>query len=1047
MKNLFLSSLILITMLPAVYAQDAQPGSYRYPFSFRENNGQITDQHGQQRMDIDFVLQAPDMVLMVGDAQLHYQFVKQESTGPDTIQRRRTTIIEKHKQLPKSGYRTPALKTYRLDVVLLNANKEAEVIKENKREEQYRYYNPKDGSQGTKTVNAYKKITYKNIYPHIDWVLYLYEQEFKYDFIVHPGGRVTDIKLHYSGADDISLAADGSLKINTPLSSITESPPYVYEQESKKEIFTKYTVQDSTVSFSAAAHQGTLIIDPGVDWATYFGGASLDLTSGIATDNQGNVYIVGTTLSTNNIATTGAHQTNWAGPTGTYGYDGFLAKFNSQGQLQWATYYGGNNNIPSFFGNENTADVACDPFGNIFIAGTTNSDNGIATAGSFQDAFNTNSLPGWGYLISNAYLAKFNTNGELQWGTYYGASTQINGFSAIACDKYGNVYAVGNTDSAAINSSIVTPGAFQPTYGGGMGLLTGDGQIVKFDNNGNRLWGTYFGGSSQDFLIESLVDIACDTNANIYITGYLSPEMGTPGAHIPICPNTWGDGFLAKLDSSGSRIWCSYIRGMTKSVSVNTYNHLYVSGSTPGSNFHYDSLITTPGAFMEQSTGQRCHFLMQMNPENGQRNWGTYYGGGYNNLSNLDYSNATACDAYGNVFLSGVTSTFALSPGSTTNLATPGSHQDTLNAPQPTTIGNNNSSSSTNDMFLVKFDSTGQRKWGTYYGGENDEGNQYGTNNGLAISNTGSIFLYGNTQSTTAIATPGAYQSSWAGDMDVFLVKFRPLDIAISHLIAPENDTLCTNTYPLSLRVKNQGQFDKTDPLVIHYSYIGSSNGSDSIVFTTTLAAGDSADYALGNIPLTLPGNYSFKVYINYTKDDDNRPNDTLRFNLFVIAPPVADVTSYYVGDTYYFTNNNAQPNDTYLWDFGDGQSSTLPEPTHVFAEGGTYPVVLTITNLCGSASDTILIDNGTTGIDNRELANQLSVYPNPAGKELFIKAPADTKLQSYALINSWGSMMQQGDISRSNVIRLGALASGVYTLRIQTDKGVVHRQVVIQRE
>lgn len=1057
MRNLILS-IFLFSTVQLLYAQNQKPGNITFPYSFRENKGQITDQQGQPRTDIDFSLQTPDMALTVGNAQLHYQFVKTESSNPnDTIRKKGLTIVSRDRQLGNNNikhFHTPALHVYRMDVLLLNANKQATIIKENGHEEQYRYYNPKNREQGVTTVNAYEKIVYKNIYPHIDWVLYIKGQDFKYDFIVHPGGRVTDIKLQYQGADSIALSPDGSLRINTPLSKMTESAPYVYELESRKAIPTKYVLKESTVSFSAAPHRGTLVIDPGVDWATYFGGSLDEYATDVTSDGKGNVFIVGYTSSMNNIATTGAHQSTFGGGSSFYepdwgysglGTDGFLAKFNSSGQLLWATYYGGENTILSMTAlGEFTASVACDQFGHIYIAGGTNSENGIATPGSFQDTFSTNFIPdpsGFPTLNTcNAYLAQFNTNGVLQWGTYYGASTTMNWFSSIACDKYGNVYATGTTDSAATSSNIATSGAFQPGYAGG-DIFLGDGEIVKFDSNGNRLWGTYYGGSSED----GILAITCDTNANFYITGILSAGLGTPGTHIPI--STSGGGFLAKFDSSGARQWCSYIPGQTQSVAINAYNQLYVGGNALGYNF-YDSLITTPGAFMEQNTGGWCDFLMQMNPVNGQRNWGTYYGGAFGGYT--IFSNALACDPYGNVFLTGASNSMVLGPGSNTNLATPGSHQDTLNAPQ-TPPESTNTSTAPADMFLVKFDSTGVRKWATYYGGENTEGQTGGfifNTVGLDIDNSGSIFLYSATQSTTAIATPGAYQSSLGGGWDAFLVKFLPLDIAISKLLSPENDTLCAFSYPLSLRVKNRGQMDKMDPLVIHYSYTGPSNGSDSLVFPGVLSADDSAVYTIGNLPLTLPGSYSFTVYLNYTKDDDERNNDTLHFNVFVIAPPVADINMYNIGDVYHFSNNNPQASDdTYLWSFGDGQTSTLPEPSHTYAEGAVYTMVVTISNPCGSTSDTITINNGATGIDNIALADQLNVYPNPANKELFIKTAAGLRLQSYTFINSLGSVMQQGDISRSNIIRLGAIASGVYILRINTNKGVVNKQVVIQNE
>ena len=90
-------------------------------------------------------------------------------------------------------------------------------------------------------------------------------------------------------------------------------------------------------------------------WATYFGGTNNDAAYTSAADAFGNVYIAGMTMSDANIATPGAYQTAM-----TADDDAFLAKFNSAGALQWATYFGG--------GATGDMATSCttDPTGNIY---------------------------------------------------------------------------------------------------------------------------------------------------------------------------------------------------------------------------------------------------------------------------------------------------------------------------------------------------------------------------------------------------------------------------------------------------------------------------------------------------------------------------------------------------------------------------------------------------------------------------------------------------------------------------------------------------------
>ena len=162
-----------------------------------------------------------------------------------------------------------------------------------------------------------------------------------------------------------------------------------------------------------------------------------------ATDASGNIYLSGYTNSTSGIATTGAHQTTYGG-----NYDAFLVKFNSSGVRQWGTYYGGTN-------DDNGYSCATDASGNIYLSGYTRSTSGIATTGAHQTTYGGR---------FDAFLVKFNSSGVRQWGTYYGGTSDDNGYSC-ATDASGNIYLSGHTRST---SGIATTGAHQTTYGGGI---------------------------------------------------------------------------------------------------------------------------------------------------------------------------------------------------------------------------------------------------------------------------------------------------------------------------------------------------------------------------------------------------------------------------------------------------------------------------------------------------------------------------------------------------------------------------------------------------
>jgi hypothetical protein len=127
------------------------------------------------------------------------------------------------------------------------------------------------------------------------------------------------------------------------------------------------------------------------------------------------------------------------------------------------------------------------------------------------------------------------------------------------------------------------------------------------------------------------------------------------------------------------------------------------------------------------------------------RIWATYYGGAWD-----DYSYTCATDLSGNVFIAGRTSSFSSSV-----IATPSSHQPAFGG-------------ALYDGYLVKFNSSGVRQWGTYYGGIGSSDAVYACCTDLS----GNVYITGNTDtgSSTVIATPGSYQTTGQGG---FLAKFN----------------------------------------------------------------------------------------------------------------------------------------------------------------------------------------------------------------------------------------------------------------------------------
>ncbi len=120
-------------------------------------------------------------------------------------------------------------------------------------------------------------------------------------------------------------------------------------------------------------------------FSTYFGGTLDDAVTALALDGSGNVYIGGSTVSAN-FPTLNPYQSKFGGaasanaqPVITAG-DGFVAKFNSSGALQYSTYLGGSS-------DDAVMGIAVDSTGAAYVTGFTSSANFPVTSGAAQKSF------------------------------------------------------------------------------------------------------------------------------------------------------------------------------------------------------------------------------------------------------------------------------------------------------------------------------------------------------------------------------------------------------------------------------------------------------------------------------------------------------------------------------------------------------------------------------------------------------------------------------------------------------------------------------------
>jgi hypothetical protein len=207
-------------------------------------------------------------------------------------------------------------------------------------------------------------------------------------------------------------------------------------------------------------------------------------------------------------------------------------------------------------------------------------------------------------------------------------------------------------------------------------------------------------------------------------------------------------------------------------------------------------------------------------------------------------------------------------------------------------------------------------------------------------------------------------------------------------------------------------------------------------------------DWSTGDITqsinVTMPGIY--KVTIT----DFNQCQAVDSMDVIFIDPPTADFAYIQTANpfTFDFTNASLGTGMSYAWDFGDGNSSIMENPTHTYTFAGTYFPCLTVTDSCGNSAqhcDTVSLN--LTSIQPEGLAEQLNIYPSPVTNVLTVEVGSHDYNISLELLDIQGRLMYQKTISanssRPEKIDMTDYAEGVYFIKLRTEQGVLSRKIV----
>lgn len=689
MRKTLLFFTVVICGLVFAQKQHIQNNQYY----FYENKGQIIDQDGRENTDVRYLYHSGGLNVQLRNHGFSYDIYEtKKAPNPNFSKHNRNGLTDQKAYDPDEFIYEKQI--HRIDIELLNSNQNSKIIAEGRSSDYDNYYNIPHKPKGITNVHRYHKILYKNIYPNIDLAFFKPDDTLKpieYNFIINAGGKISDIKMKFSGAP--ALIKDGKLAMNVRFGEIHENIPNSWIEGLRREnINVSFKdLGDQTFGFNSPVDSSNkiIIIDPVPTriWGSYAGGAGEDYGR-VKTDSQNTVYVYGSTNSNTNFATSGTYQQNIAGGT-----DAYLMKLTKTGQKLWGTYYG-------FGMTDYFMDVDFDENFNIYAGGSVqrglynenivlvkfNNNGNLIFQKEFVSSredklytvsYNQNHVYIGGHAFSSDFptvnaiqptkatpsgmsdgiLASLNsTNGNVDWATYFGGSDSSTSIFQIF-SSVNDLEIVGATQS--VNIPMINP--FQAVKAG-----VTDGIYLKLSKSGNILIrSSYYGEVGQDVIRQARI-----INNTLILAGeYTIPS---PSGGIINKPGVW------RINLTSNIITKSYF---DFNPGGQLFAYTDVSGNVFFMGLHLQNFgqadISTPGAYMGIPAMYIATFLIKYN-QNDIKEWGTYYtGNGATQLGEITKDNE------GSIYLTGMSS------GNSSGIATPGTFQQ--------------SPGGGNDMFIAKF--------------------------------------------------------------------------------------------------------------------------------------------------------------------------------------------------------------------------------------------------------------------------------------------------------------------------------------------------------
>lgn len=589
---------------------------------------------------------------------------------------------------------------------------------------------------------AFAEALVRGIGPGVDLLFYAHPgmlpaasslpERLEFDLRLRAGTAPESLRLRFPAAQ-VHLERGGRLVLDAAGLRLQFGQPRAYQSASGRvlPVSCRYRMDDTHTIHFACRHRDPmrpLVIDPTVSesivtGSRYLGGVASDTISTTAVDAAGNLYVAGTTASSN---FTGGGEFSGLN-------DAFVVKLDPGGSnIVFTTYLGGSD-------EDDATGIALASDGTVFLSGATRSGNFPVTPGVFQPTLCGN---------YDAFVTHLSADGShLLYSTYLGG-TNVDWANAIAVDASGSAIVAGYT----LSTDYPVQQALQRKYAGG----ARDAFMTRLSPDGKTLTAsTWLGGSGDDVAFA----VAVDATHHIVVAGSTtSPDFPvTPGAMQGSLPKggcqgaPCAAGFLTELTADGAVVaWSSVLAGSGSTalygVAMDASGNVWSAGATTAGDLPFPASALRPHATVVACGVTLCHhgFVARWQPDGSSLAAGTYLAGS------------------GDDFLTAITLTAnaqeLLVAGQTTSPDFPA----TTNAPQTRMAGTESAVAALLDPLL-------QHLWfSSYWGGTASDQAM-----AVALNGAGDALVAGRaTSPDLPVTVPGA-AAQYQGSGDGFLWMFQ----------------------------------------------------------------------------------------------------------------------------------------------------------------------------------------------------------------------------------------------------------------------------------